>query len=155
MFSVVSVCQSVHRGCPLDLFKPVHLGIPLTPAPLTCSDFFTWGPPALPPRPVLSCSLVAYLYIWKQVVGLRLKKGLLVTAENACVCRNHRSIKNRNMDFTRKLRLTCFCCCMNALSRKCDQTVDYMGCYSFHHPPICEINKCHYHNKSFPFTFHL
>ena len=122
----------------LDLFKLFHLGIPSSA-----------------PRPVLSCSLVAHLYICKQVVGLRLKKGLLVTAENACVCRNHRSIKNRNMDFTRKLRLTCFCCCMNALSRKCDQTVDYMRCYSFHPPPICEINKCHYHNKSFPFTFHL
>ena len=44
MFSVVSVCQSVHRGCPLDLFKPVHFGIPLTQAPLTCSNVFTCCP---------------------------------------------------------------------------------------------------------------
>ena len=160
----MSVCQSVHGKCPLNLFKPVHFQTSLTPATWTCSNFSTLEPPlpptpALPfPSPVLTCSFVAYLSICRQAASFRLKKTFLLQLKMSAFAE---TVSKQKHEFHKEIKTYLYllypCCCIGALSRKCDQTVDYMGCYSFHRPPICEINKYHYHNKSSHslFTFKL
>ena len=85
MFSVMSVCHSVHIGghmlTVLDLFKLVYLGHHPNPGPSPSPSPYSWDPLA-PPIPWTCSNLFTWTHyeahtIGKRAVGLKLK-GLLV-----------------------------------------------------------------------------